>query len=213
MIVLLVGAPGAGKGTQADLIVADFPIEKLSTGDALRRQIAIDSDLGKQAAGFMSEGKLVPDEVLNEIVRAELSRNARNSLLLDGYPRTIQQAKALDHFCKVDAVIHIDVDIDVLVGRITGRRVCQECGANFHNEFAKPSVEGICDKCGGDLVQRPDDTEEKVRVRLDVYEKSTKPVIDFYRAQGLYKRVDGMASPTMVYQELKDILVPMFNNR
>jgi adenylate kinase len=132
---------------------------------------------------------------------------------LDGYPRTIDQAKALDNFCKVDVVIHIDVDIDVLVGRITGRRVCQECGGNFHLEFAKPSVEGTCDKCGGNLVQRPDDTEGKVRVRLDVYEKSTKPVIDFYRDQGLYRRVDGMASPTNVYQELKDILVPMFNTR
>lgn len=209
MIVVLTGAPGAGKGTQADLISEKLGFKKISTGDALRRQIQIGSDIGKKAQGFMSEGRLVPDEVLLGILKSELDAAGNQPVLLDGYPRNLAQAKALQEIVgpgSIKAAIHLDVDYKALTGRITGRRTCPNCGASYHILNSKPKVDGVCDKCGGKLVQRPDDEEQKVTTRLQIYENDTRPILDFYRDLGLYHRVDGNGSTSQVFQDLSKLL-------
>lgn len=209
MIILLMGAPGAGKGTQADKLVELGGYVKISTGDALRRQIKEGTELGQSASKYMSEGQLVPDELLSDILVDELKRAQGNKILLDGYPRTLAQAKLLDGLpvaADLAAAIHIDVDSGVLMSRLTGRRVCSSCGASFHVEFAAPSQAGVCDKCGGVLSQRPDDTEEKVAVRLDVYQSTTEPVLDYYKDKGLYKQVDGTQEANAVFRDLSKVI-------
>ncbi|MES2746379.1 MAG: nucleoside monophosphate kinase [Bdellovibrionota bacterium] len=209
MIVVLTGAPGAGKGTQADLISEKLGFKKISTGDALRRQIQLGSDIGKKAQGFMSEGRLVPDEVLLGILKSELDAAGKQPVLLDGYPRNLSQAKALQEIVgqgAIKAAIHLDVDYKSLTGRITGRRTCPNCGASFHIINSQPKVGGVCDKCGGTLVQRPDDEEQKVTTRLQIYENDTRPILDFYRDLGLYHRVDGNGSTSQVFQDLSKLL-------
>ena len=207
MIVVLTGAPGAGKGTQADLVSEKLGFKKISTGDALRRQIQIGSDIGKEAQGFMSEGRLVPDEVLLGILKTELDGAGTQPVLLDGYPRNLSQAKALQEIVgkgMIKAAIHLDVDYKFLTNRITGRRTCPNCGASYHVVNSKPLVEGVCDKCGGRLVQRPDDEEQTTR--LQIYENDTRPILDFYRDLGLYYRVDGNSSTSQVFQDLSILL-------
>lgn len=209
MIVVLTGAPGAGKGTQADLVSEKLGFKKISTGDALRRQIQIGSDIGKKAQGFMSEGRLVPDEVLLGILKTELDAAGKQPVLLDGYPRNLSQAKALQEIVgkgMIKAAIHLDVDYKFLTNRITGRRTCPNCGASYHVVNSKPSVDGVCDKCGGKLVQRPDDEEQKVTTRLQIYENDTRPILDFYRDLELYHRVDGNGSTSQVFQDLSKLL-------
>lgn len=205
MIFVLTGAPGAGKGTQADLLVERKGFRKLSTGDALRRQIKLGSDVGKKASSLMAEGKLVPDDILLDILSAELGDVSKEKVLLDGYPRNIAQAKTLKTLADkypVKAAIHLDVDEDLLTSRLIGRRVCGSCGASFHVEF-NPSSEGDdCDKCGGQLLQRPDDDTEKVKVRLGVYASETMPVLSFYRDEELYVRVDGNGGTEEVFERL-----------
>lgn len=209
MIVLLMGAPGAGKGTQADKLVDFGGYVKISTGDALRRQIKDGSKLGQLAAQYMTEGRLVPDELLSDILVDELERAEGKKILLDGYPRTLAQAKLLDSLpvaAQLSAAVHIEVDPAILMSRLTGRRVCSACGASFHVDFAVPKVAGICDKCGGALTQRPDDTEEKVAVRLEVYQSTTKPVLDYYKDKGLIKKVDGTQSADKVFRDLSKVI-------
>ncbi|MCX6129067.1 MAG: adenylate kinase [Proteobacteria bacterium] len=205
MIVILTGAPGAGKGTQADLLAQRQGFKKISTGDALRKHIKQGTEIGTKAKTYMAEGKLVPDEVLLGILHFELESAGPMPILLDGYPRNLAQAKALQGIVGgngISGAVHLDVDQSSLIARISGRRTCSNCGASFH-VLTNPSKDGDrCDRCSGELVQRPDDVEDKVRVRLAVYESETRPVLDFYRERGLYHRVDGNGSTEDVYQGL-----------
>lgn len=192
-MIILLGAPGAGKGTQADLLVDKFGYVKLSIGDALRRQIKLGSEVGKEVEALVNTGKLVDDDTILKVLKAELSATDPGKALLDGYPRNINQAKTLATMTKdypLEMVIHFDLDTGEIVDRITGRRSCSNCGASFHVKFNPPKKADICDRCGAGLSQRADDTEEKVKVRLGVYEDQTKPVVEFYRKQGLYNRID-----------------------
>lgn len=209
MIVVLTGAPGAGKGTQADLISEKLGFKKISTGDALRRQIQLGTDIGKKAQGIMAEGRLVPDDVLLGILKSELDAASGKPVLLDGYPRNLAQAKALQDIVGKDglnAAIHLDVDYQALTDRITGRRTCVHCGATFHIHNSPARVDGVCDKCGNTLMQRPDDEAEKVTTRLKIYENDTRPILEYYRGLGLYHRVDGNSSSSKVFAELSSLL-------
>ena len=207
MIVILTGAPGAGKGTQADLLSARCGFKKVSTGDALRKHVKLGSPIGKVAAAVMERGELVSDDVLLQVVSEELKGfRAEDVVLLDGYPRNLGQAKALDGLGglhSIAKVLHLDVDRMELIGRLSGRRVCSGCGATFHVTENPPSRSDTCDRCGGHLVQRPDDRAESVAVRLDVYERSTKPILDFYSTKGLYESVNGVGSLEEIYSRLE----------
>ena len=212
MRLIIMGPPGAGKGTQAALIKKEFNIPHISTGDMFREAIASSTSLGKEAKKYIDQGKLVPDEVTIGLVRERLSKkDCENGFLLDGFPRTIAQAQALneilkDLHIKLDAVINIDVDLDVLVDRIVGRRVCENCGAGYHITNLKPKKEGICDICGGKLIQRKDDTRETVVTRLDVYTNQTKPLLAFYNDLKLVKNVDGMGDIDAIFSNIKSTL-------
>jgi adenylate kinase len=203
--ILLLGPPGAGKGTQSSNIVERFGVEHVTTGDALRANKGMDiSDLDvayDTPGGFMNAGELVPDAVVNEIVKTALE--SADGYVLDGYPRNLDQAEYLDSITDLDVVASLEVSREELVDRLTGRRVCSECGANYHVEFDQPAEEGVCDECGGELVQRDDDTEETVRERLRVFDENTRPVIEFYDEQGDLVRVDGEGSPDEVWSELE----------
>lgn len=208
MRLILLGAPGAGKGTQAIEVKEEFNIPHISTGDIFRANIKDGTELGKKAKGYMDEGKLVPDELTIELVKDRLRKDdAKKGFLLDGFPRTIPQAEALDGFLKeegikLDRVVNIDVDKNVLLDRITGRRVCKDCKASFHIAFNPPKKENVCDYCGGELVQRADDNEETVKNRIGVYERETSPLIDYYNKQGLVLNIDGNKSPKEVTKEI-----------
>lgn len=210
MIVVLTGAPGAGKGTQADLLAERNGYKKLSTGDALRRQVKLGTEIGKIAGGIMERGELVPDDVLFKILQAELAGVGPNDVvLLDGYPRNCAQAATLDTLKgtqPVKAAIHLDVPRQDLIARLSGRRVCGSCGATYHVPENKPKVDAVCDKCGGVVSQRADDKPEAVAVRLEVYEKNTRPVLDYYRKNGLYRQINGLGTPEAIYKELKKVI-------
>ena len=189
MNVILLGAPGAGKGTQAVRIAAAMNIPHISTGDIFRKNIKEKTPVGLKAKSYIDRGQLVPDEVVVEIVQQRIDEDdCKNGFLLDGFPRTIAQAEALDRLTNIDSVINIEVDLDKLVDRITGRRVCEKCGESYHVSTKK---DDICEKCGGKLIQRADDTEETVKSRLNVYKNETAPLINFYKNQGVLKNVDG----------------------
>ena len=206
--VLILGAPGAGKGTQSENIVAEYGVDHVTTGDALRANKEMDIghlDLEYDTPGeYMDRGELVPDEVVNEIVEKALSE--ADGYVLDGYPRNLDQAEHLSEITDLDVVLYLDVDEDVLVERLTGRRVCEECGATYHVEFSPPEEEGICDKCGGDLYQREDDTEETARERIRVYEENTAPVVEFYDERGRLASIDGEQTPDEVWADTKDAI-------
>lgn len=206
MILILTGAPGAGKGTQADLLVDRCGFKKLSTGDALRKHVRLGTPIGKVAGAVMEKGQLVSDEVLLQVLGEELKGfSGSDVVLLDGYPRNLQQAQALERLGgahKIAGVLHLDVDRDELIGRLSGRRVCGSCGATSHELESPQKVRGQCDKCGGLLQQRPDDRPDSVAVRLDVYDSTTRPVMDFYDVKGLYVRVDGKGAPEEIYSRL-----------
>lgn len=209
MIFVLIGAPGAGKGTQADMLAEDMGYHKISTGDALRRQISLGSPVGKQAESFVSAGKLVPDEVLLGILKEELQAHSNQGVLLDGYPRNINQAKTLEELeaiYPVDGAIHIHVEESELLRRLGGRRVCSSCGETYHMISKPPSKEGTCDKCGGNVVTRPDDQEDRIRVRLGVYEDQTAPVLNYYQDRKLYYKIDGTNAPQDVYRDIKEVV-------
>ncbi|TMV44072.1 adenylate kinase [Paenibacillus mesophilus] len=197
MNILFMGPPGAGKGTQAERIVDEFRVPHISTGDAFRLAMSQGTPLGVQAKSFVDQGLLVPDEITNGIVRERLEKSdCDNGFLLDGFPRTIAQAEALDDMLasmgkRIDHVINLKVDRDLLLGRLTGRRICKSCGSTYHVLFNPPKVEGVCDKCSGELYQRSDDTEEKVGTRLDEYNNKTAPLLKYYETKGLLREVDG----------------------
>lgn len=204
MNVILLGAPGAGKGTQAVRIAAAMNIPHISTGDIFRKNIKEKTPLGLKAKSYIDRGQLVPDEVVVEIVQQRIDEDdCKNGFLLDGFPRTIAQAEALDRLTNIDYVINLEVDLDKLVDRITGRRVCEKCGESYHVSTKK---DDICEKCGGKLIQRADDTEETVKSRLNVYKNETAPLINFYKKQGVLKNVDGMKSIEEVFEEISKAL-------
>jgi adenylate kinase len=201
--VLLLGAPGAGKGTQSTRLAAEFDLEHVTTGDALRANKDMETDYGTPRK-YMEAGELVPDEVVDEIVQEALT-NA-DGYILDGYPRNLSQAEYLDEITDLDAVIHLDVSRGELLERLTGRRVCDECGANYHTEYDQPQTEGVCEECGGELIQREDDTEETARERLDVFAENTQPVIEHYRETGVLVEVDGEQTPDQVYEDVHEVV-------
>ncbi|GFH36144.1 adenylate kinase [Streptomyces pacificus] len=199
MRIVLVGPPGAGKGTQAAFLAGNLSIPHISTGDLFRANISQGTELGKQAKAYIDAGNLVPDEVTIGMARERMAqRDARNGFLLDGFPRNVSQAEALDAALaldgvKLDAVLDLEVPEDEVVKRIAGRRVCRNDSAHvFHVTYSAPRVEGVCDVCGGDLYQRGDDSEETVRKRLEVYHTQTEPIIDHYRAQGLLVTISAL---------------------
>ena len=212
MKLLIMGPPGAGKGTQAEVLVKELGITHISTGDMFRAAIAEGTEMGKKAKEYMDRGELVPDAVVVGMVRDRLSRpDCANGFLLDGFPRTLAQAEALDETLKslgivLDGVINIAVPRDRLMARLTGRRVCRSCGASYHVLFNPPQVEGKCNSCGGELYQRSDDNEEAVANRLDVYEAQTQPLIEYYAARGLLKNINGDQE---IKQVLADILASL----
>lgn len=212
MNIILMGPPGAGKGTQAKKIVALYKIPHISTGDMFREAIKEGTKLGKLAQTYIDDGHLVPDEVTIGIVKERLSKDdCAKGYLLDGFPRTIPQAEALEEMAKeihreVSIVINIDCNKQELVRRICGRRVCKNCGAPYHVDTAKPKVEGICDLCGGPLVQRADDNEDALNVRLGHYEHQTRPLLDFYEKRHLLKNLDGGLDSSVVFTQVQDLL-------
>ncbi|GIM46139.1 adenylate kinase [Collibacillus ludicampi] len=212
MLIIFMGPPGAGKGTQAERIVSEFGIPHISTGDMFRAAIKEGTPLGLQAKSYMDQGKLVPDEVTIGIVRERLSKpDTKHGALMDGFPRTVAQAEALDRMVeelgmKIDHAINLEVDRDLLLARLTGRRVCKSCGSTYHVEFNPPAKDGICDKCAGELYQRADDTAETVATRLDVYFEQTAPLLEYYNAKGVLRSVNGEAGIDEVYREISGIL-------
>lgn len=197
MRLLIMGPPGAGKGTQAEVLVKELNITHISTGDMFREAIKNGTPLGLKAKEYMDRGELVPDEVVIGMVKERLSQpDCSQGFLLDGFPRTVEQAKALDETLnemgiKLDGVINIVVPLDKLMARLTGRRVCRNCGASYHIIFNPPKEEGKCNSCGGELYQRSDDNEESVSTRLKAYEEKTQPLIDYYAAKGILKNING----------------------
>jgi adenylate kinase len=191
MRLVLVGPPGAGKGTQAVFLAAHYSIPHISTGDIFRANIKNETELGKLAKSYTDAGNLVPDSVTNDMVRDRLTwDDAQNGFLLDGFPRNVAQAEFLrailaEKSTPLDAALEFSLDNSEIVRRLAGRRTCRGCSASFHIEFEKPAVDGICDKCGGELYQRPDDSEEVIANRLAVYADQTAPIISFYRNEGL----------------------------
>jgi adenylate kinase len=212
MKLLIMGRPGAGKGTQAANIKDYYKIPHISTGDMFRAAMKNETKLGLEAKKYMEKGLLVPDEVTIGIVEERLLEDdCKNGFLLDGFPRTIAQAEALDAFLakngvKLDAVLDVNVPAEILVRRMVGRRVCKTCGATFHVEFNAPKVEGICDNCGAKLIQRPDDTEETAVNRLAVYDENTAPLLDFYAKKNLLKTVNGDQPLDKVFDDIKEVL-------
>lgn len=212
MNILFMGPPGAGKGTQAEAIVNEFGIPHISTGDAFRLAIKQGTPIGMKAKEYMDQGLLVPDDVTIGIVEERLQQpDCKKGFLLDGFPRTISQAEALDGILDrlnagLDHVINLKVDRDKLLARLTGRRLCKNCGATYHVVFNPPKQEGICDKCGGELYQRSDDNEESVGTRLDEYINKTAPLLTFYENKGLLRQIDGEQEIHAVSQEIVSLL-------
>ncbi|MED3122861.1 adenylate kinase [Bacillus wiedmannii] len=212
MNLILMGLPGAGKGTQAEQIVAKYNIPHISTGDMFRAAMNAETEMGLQAKSFIDKGALVPDEVTIGIVRERLSQeDCVRGFLLDGFPRTVAQASALEEIMKdlgkkIDYVLNINVDSGLLLTRLTGRRICKECGATYHLEFNPPAKADVCDKCGGELYQRSDDNEETVANRLDVNIKQTKPLLDFYEELGYLQSINGEQDINKVFADI-DVLI------
>jgi len=208
MNILFMGPPGAGKGTQAERIVEEFNIPHISTGDAFRLAIKQGTPIGLKAKEYIDQGLLVPDEITNGIVKERLAQDdCAQGFLLDGFPRTIQQAQALDVMLQelgrnIDHVVNLSVDRDRLLARLTGRRICKTCGATYHVLFNPPKTEGICDKDAGELYQRSDDSEEKVGTRLDEYTSKTAPLLTFYSEKGLLREVNGEQDINVVTAEI-----------
>ena len=197
MRLVLLGAPGAGKGTQAKKIIEKYPMPQISTGDLLRAAVAAGTALGKEAKNFMDKGELVPDSVVLGMVEERLKQDdCKSGYILDGFPRNTKQAEALDAMLgkvgmSLTAALSVDVPFENLMKRLTGRRTCKSCGQMFNVYFNAPKKEGLCDKCGGDLMQRDDDKEETIKKRLDVYSAQTAPLIDYYGKKNILKSVDG----------------------
>ena len=212
MKVIMLGAPGAGKGTQAKKLAAEYSIPHISTGDIFRANIKEGTELGKKAKAYMDAGQLVPDELVCDLVVDRIQQDdCKNGYLLDGFPRTIPQAEALDAAVeklgeKIDYAVNIDVPDENIINRMSGRRACVGCGATYHIVFNPPKVEDVCDVCGKSLILRDDDKPETVRTRLDVYHAQTQPLIDYYAGRGVLVTVDGTQNMDKVFSDIKDIL-------
>lgn len=212
MKIVLLGPPGAGKGTQAKSISNRYSIPHISTGDIFRKNISENTPLGIEAKSYMDNGQLVPDEVTINMVKDRLQQDdCKNGYLLDGFPRTVHQADALDSFLNernesIDTALLIEVPKEFILERMTGRRVCPSCGASYHIKFNPPTNDGKCDLCGSDVIQRKDDTEETVKERLDVYENQTQPLIDFYKNKKQLSVVDGTQAINEVFESICKIL-------
>jgi len=212
MRLLIMGPPGAGKGTQAELIKKEYKIPHISTGDMFRDAMATESILGVQAKKYIDRGELVPDDLTISIVKERLTKDdCQNGFLLDGFPRTIVQAIAFDKMLKelkiaLDVVLNIEASYNLIKKRIAGRRVCSNCKAGYHIENIKPLIEGVCDKCGGELIVRKDDLPETVEHRLNVYDNLTRPLVAYYDSQGLVKSINGEEEICESFLKVKDIL-------
>lgn len=212
MYILLMGPPGAGKGTQAEKLIREYGIPQISTGDMFRAAVKSGTALGKEAKSYMDKGALVPDSVTVGIVKERLAQDdCKKGWILDGFPRTTAQASALDAILhdlgiQLTAVLDFNVNRDDLVKRVSGRLVCRQCGASFHKEFRPPKQEGVCDNCGGELYQRADDNEVTVRERLAVYDTSTKPLINYYKVSGRYYEINGDQSMDKVFADVQAAL-------
>ena len=212
MQLLMMGAPGAGKGTQAAKLVDKYKIPQISTGDMFRAAVKDGTELGKRAKACMDAGQLVPDDVTIGIVRERLAKaDCANGFILDGFPRTLAQAEALTKILdelgkKLTRVLNIHVPSEDLIERAIGRRICKNCGATYHVKFNAPKVADVCDACNGELFQRADDNETTMKNRLSVYENSTRPLIDYYKAEGIYSEIDGRRPIDKVTAELFKVL-------
>ena len=208
MKIILLGAPGAGKGTQAEKISKKFGIPTISTGFIIRNAIANETEVGKVAKGYIDKGQLVPDEVVTNLLLERLdNEDCKNGFILDGYPRTITQGESLvENNINIDCVLDLEVPDEIILGRLTGRRECSKCGKTYHIVDNKPSVEGICDACGGELICRKDDNPETIKNRLEVYHSQTEPLKKFYLEKGLLRKVVGQDSVEETYAEVVKVL-------
>lgn len=208
MNIIFIGAPGSGKGTQSREFIEKYNFLQLSTGDVLRAAIKAGTDMGLQAKTFMDAGKLVPDDVMIGIVKDYLETNKEKSIIFDGFPRTVDQAKSLGKMLdgqgkKLDKAIYFKINPQILVNRLTGRRVCTKCGEIYHVETKPSKVAGVCDVCGGSVVHRTDDKEDVIVERLQQFEKNTGPTIEYYRNLGVLAEVDSSAAPEIVFKQIK----------
>jgi adenylate kinase len=199
--IVLLGPPGSGKGTQTERLCAELKFTKISTGDLLREAVKLGTPLGLKAKSYMESGGLVPDQLVGDLIREKLT-DLKGGVILDGFPRTVEQAKMLDQIITVDMAIDLEVDEELLVKRLTERRVCPSCNSVFHLEFNPPKVAGKCDKCGSDLIQRNDDSEKVVRERLRVYKEKTLPLTRYYYDKRILVRIDGQGDIGDVYQRV-----------
>lgn len=212
MKLVLLGPPGAGKGTQAKMMIEKYQIPQISTGDILRQAVKDGTPLGKEAKTYMDQGELVPDELIINLVKERIKADdCKEGYIFDGFPRTVAQAEALDNVLeglstKLDAVVSINVPEDEVVKRLSGRRTCKSCGTLYHVIYNPPTKEGICDKCGGELFQRDDDNETTIRQRLSVYQAQTSPLIEYYSKQGLVKAIPGTGEPTEIFTAICEAL-------
>ncbi|WP_292485655.1 adenylate kinase [Methanohalobium sp.] len=212
MNIVLFGPPGAGKGTQAKELSEFYNIPHISTGDILRENVKNETELGSKAKEYMDKGELVPDEVLIGIIKNRLVEpDCENGYILDGYPRTVNQADALEDILNklekpLEVVLNIEVPEGELITRLSGRRICSNCGANYHLKFSPPENDGICDVCGGKLYQRDDDKEEVIKQRLDTYNNQTAPLIDYYKRKDILVNIDGTGNVEDVFEEIRGVL-------
>lgn len=212
MNILIMGPAGAGKGTMSDLIIKHYDIPHISTGDMLRENVKNNTELGQQAKAYMNSGKLVPDELINAMVEKRLLEDdCQKGYLLDGFPRTLVQAKAFEEMAErigkpVECVLALEVGFDTLTDRITGRRICPKCGAIYHLRHHPSKKEGICDECGSELTQRKDDTVEQLKVRMDEYDAKTAPIIEYFEPKGVVTRIDASKDADFTFAQVKEAL-------
>jgi adenylate kinase len=210
MRIILLGPPGAGKGTQAVRLAAHLGVPHISTGDILRHEVAAGTDLGRKAERYIQAGELVPDDLVIEMTKKRLAReDAKAGFILDGFPRTLAQAEALDEIAAIDLVINLFLDPSDLVKRSTGRRVCKKCDANYHVHMNPPAKEGVCDRCGEELVLRKDDRIDVVETRIERYEEKTKPLVDHYGKKGILMQVYGSGMIEEVFERILEVVRPL----